>query len=52
MTPNKPYTCREYRQEMQLIALRRQLEAPGLPAAQRETLKKEIRRLETEMDLA
>jgi hypothetical protein len=49
-TPNR-YTCNEYREEMLLLSLRRQLAAPGLDRAQRETLLKEIARVEKQMGL-
>ncbi len=45
------YTCNDYRQEMMLAALRKQLADPRLSDTERERLEKEIRRLEMEMGL-
>ena len=45
------YTCSEYREEMLLLSLQRQLAAPGLGEEQRETLLKEIARVEKQMGL-
>ncbi len=47
----KRYTCNDYRQEMMLAGLRRQLADPHLSRSQKEALEKEIRRLEIEMGL-
>ena len=47
----KKYTCADYRQEMVLAALRRQLAQPGLSQAEQHRLKKEIRQLELEMGM-
>ena len=47
----KRYTCNDYRQEMILAGLQRQLADPNLSRSQREVLEKEIRRLEIEMGL-
>jgi len=48
--PNK-YTCNEYRQEMILLALQLRLAKENLSESEKETLRKEIRRLETFMEM-
>ena len=45
------YTCREYRDEMRLLALRRQLANQQLSKAQRQLILDQIRKLEKEMDM-
>jgi hypothetical protein len=45
------YTCRDYRQEMMLAGLRKQLADPHVSRSQKEVLEKEIRRLEAQMGL-
>jgi len=47
----KRYTCSDYRQEMMLAGLRRQLSDRQLSEADRKTLEEQIRRLEVEMGL-
>jgi hypothetical protein len=47
----KRYTCNDYRQEMMLAGLRKQLADPQLNRSQKEMLEREIRRLEAEMGL-
>lgn len=47
----KRYTCNDYRQEMMLAGLRRQLARPDLTEKEKHHLKEQIRRLETEMGL-
>ena len=47
----KPYTCNEYRQEMILTGLRKQLNDPNLSELERKTLEEQVRRLEKEMGL-
>ena len=51
MNPPAKYTCAEYRQEMILLGLKRRLEAPGLPDAERKTIAEKIRRLEQQMGM-
>ena len=51
MTSGNKRTCREYRQEMRLLGLKRRLEAPDLSRLEREELLKEIRRLRVEMGM-
>ena len=45
------YTCNEYREEMILLGLQRQLAATDLSPERREALLKEIARVETLMGL-
>ncbi len=45
------YTCNEYREEMILLGLQRQLAAPDLSPERKEGLLKEIARVETLMGL-
>lgn len=45
------YTCNDYRQEMILVGLKKQLTDPNLTDAQREQLQAQIRQLKAEMDL-
>ena len=47
----KRYTCSDYRQEMILAGLRRQLAQTDLTPAEKERLEEQIRRLETEMGM-
>jgi hypothetical protein len=46
-----PYTCREYREEMLLLGLRRQLAQADLSDLERQALKEQIRRLENTMQM-
>ncbi|MDJ0856653.1 MAG: hypothetical protein QNI89_07240 [Desulfobacterales bacterium] len=48
MDPAAPYGCREYRQEMILVALHERLRREDLPDEERHALEAEIRRLEEE----
>ena len=45
------YTCNEYREEMRLLALKRQLEKPELAPAERAALEAEMRELEARMGM-
>lgn len=47
----KRYTCNDYRQEMMLAGLRKQLAEAPLSKSRKERLEKEIRRLEADMGL-
>jgi hypothetical protein len=47
----KRYTCSDYRQEMMLAGLRRQLARPDLSAAEKKHIEEEIRRLEADMGM-
>ncbi len=46
-----PYTCKEYREEMTLLALRRALNNEGLTQKERHAIKKEIKKLESRLNL-
>ncbi len=52
MNPSGKYTCTEYRQEMILLGLKRKLEDPGLPEAERICIAEKIRELEQLMGMA
>ena len=47
----KIYTCNDYRQEMMLAGLRKQLNDPKLTESERRRLEEQIHRLEKEMGL-
>lgn len=47
----KKYTCNDYRQEMILVGLKKQLANPGLTEAEKARLQAQIREIEAEMDL-
>lgn len=47
----KRYTCTDYRKEMMLAGLKKQLADPNLTAEQKQQLEIEIKRLETEIGL-
>ncbi|MFP4213062.1 MAG: hypothetical protein ACLFRL_03025 [Desulfohalobiaceae bacterium] len=48
---DRSYTCQDYRQEMQLLALRSRLEQEQDPE-QRRVLQQEVHKLELELGLA
>lgn len=48
---NRPYTCADYRKEMQLLGLKQRLNHPELSDAERDQLLSDIRKLEVEMDM-
>lgn len=48
---NSPYTCSEYRQEMILLGLQKQLANPDLTPAEKERLLQEIARVEQAMGM-
>jgi hypothetical protein len=48
---NAKYTCNEYRQEMLLLALCRQLHTPGISETRKKDLQAQIRDLEAQMDM-
>lgn len=52
MTPDTPYTCSEYREEMLLLGLQRRLHADGVSEEEREHLKARIKELESAMGMA
>ncbi|MBC2711617.1 MAG: hypothetical protein HGJ94_11720 [Desulfosarcina sp.] len=45
------YTCTEYRQEMILLGLKRQLEDPGLPEAEKRCIAEKISELEQQIGM-
>ena len=51
MSEQSPYTCRQYREEMILLGLRKRLNVPELSERERQTIEKEIRRLEAQMGM-
>ena len=51
MKPNATYTCTEYRQEMILLGLKRQLENPGLPESEKLRITEKVRQLEQQMGM-
>jgi hypothetical protein len=51
MLPMGKYTCQEYREEMLLLGLKRQLEDPALPEAEKQRLVEKIRELEQKMGM-
>ncbi len=48
---NAQYTCREYREEMVLLGLRRRLEQEDLPEEEMQALRARLQELEAEMSL-
>ena len=52
MSHTATYTCSDYRTEMILLGLRRRMAAPDLSEIERESLRREIQKLETEMGLS
>ncbi len=52
MSENSEYTCRQYREEMILLGLRKRLSAPELTDRERRSVEEEIRRLEAQMGMA
>ena len=51
MQPNVKYTCTEYRQEMILLGLKRQLENPGLTESERMRIAEKVRQLEQQIGM-
>ncbi|BBO92527.1 hypothetical protein DSCOOX_57070 [Desulfosarcina ovata subsp. ovata] len=51
MSPKSKYTCTEYRQEMILLGLKRQLADPQLSDAERIRLAERVRELEQQMGM-
>jgi hypothetical protein len=51
MSADNQYTCREYREEMILLGLRRRLAADGLSASEEQALKEQIRRMEDTLQM-
>ncbi len=50
-SPQRTYTCSDYRQEMRLLGLKRRLEDPALTDDERRRLEAEIQALEREMGM-
>ena len=48
---NSPYTCNEYRQEMILLGLQKQLANPDISPEERERIQQEIARVEAAMGM-
>lgn len=48
-SPRRKYTCSDYREEMRLFALKRQLEDVELQEADRSVIREEIERIERAM---
>jgi len=54
MTPDHPagpYTCREYREEMILLALQKKLAAPDLSPEEKQRIRREIAEVEARMGM-
>ena len=51
MAENAPYTCSMYREEMQLIALKRRLSDESLGVEERSELEAQVKALEAPMGL-
>ena len=51
MKPTGKYTCQEYREEMLLLGLKRQVEDPALPETEKQRLGEQIRELEKKMGM-
>lgn len=51
MSPTGKYTCLEYREEMLLLGLKRQLEDPTLSETEKQHLAEKIRKLEKKMGM-
>ncbi|MGA8239275.1 MAG: hypothetical protein WB818_01805 [Desulfobacterales bacterium] len=51
MPDKSPYTCRQYRDEMILLGLRKRLSDPALTEDERQAIEKEILCLEVQMGM-
>ncbi len=49
--PTGTYTCREYREEMILLALQKKLAAPDLPSEEKQRILREIAEVEARMGM-
>jgi hypothetical protein len=49
MSEQSPYACRQYREEMILLGLRKRLSDPALTEDERQAIEKEILCLEAQM---
>lgn len=47
----QPYTCNDYRQEMILVGLKRQLADPKLDPAEKKRIEAEVQKLEAAMGM-
>lgn len=45
------YTCKDYRQEMTLLGLKKRLQDPELAEKEKREIEQQIQRLEQEMDM-
>ncbi len=45
------YTCAEYREEMLLLSLQKQLNQEGLSEKQKQKIRQEIKKLESQMEM-
>ena len=46
------YTCNDYRQEQILLSLSRRLADPGIAESEKELLRRQIKKLEADLDMA
>jgi hypothetical protein len=51
MSEQSPYACRQYREEMILLGLRKRLSDPALTEDERQAIEKEILCLEVQMGM-
>ena len=51
MQPTGEYTCTQYRQEMMLLGLKRQLEDPDLPPTEKNRIAEKVSELERQMGM-
>jgi len=51
MPPNKTYTCNDYREEMRLLGLRKQLNEKKLGKSEKQAVEAEIARLEKALQM-
>jgi hypothetical protein len=51
MTVKQPYTCYDYRREMVLVCLRNRMNDPALSEDEKQSILREIHRLEKELGL-
>ncbi len=50
--PEHTYTCNDYRQEQILLSLSRRLEDPDIAESEKERLRRQIKKLEADLDMA
>ena len=51
MPPNKTYTCSDYREEMRLLGLKKQLNEKNLSPTEKQVLEAEIAKLEKTLQM-